>query len=65
MPVPSAYNDLDAHASLRDHVGWVWYQTEYRLSQRDVGARAVLRFGSVQYYAIVVSCLFDQLPTSR
>ncbi|KAH7701904.1 glycosyl hydrolase family 2, partial [Aphelenchoides avenae] len=53
MPVPSAFNDIDAHASLRDHVGWVWYQTEYRVNKRDFGSRTFLRFGSVQYYAVV------------
>uniref|UniRef100_A0A158P760 Beta-glucuronidase n=1 Tax=Angiostrongylus cantonensis TaxID=6313 RepID=A0A158P760_ANGCA len=53
MPVPSAYNDLSASAELRDHVGWVWYQTTIIVRKRDIGERIVLRFGSVNYYAKV------------
>ncbi|KAL6729048.1 hypothetical protein Aduo_000140 [Ancylostoma duodenale] len=53
MPVPSAYNDLSADAELRDHVGWVWYQTSMILPERDIGQRIAIRFGSVNYYAKV------------
>lgn len=28
VPVPSSYNDIFTDASIRDHVGWVWYQRE-------------------------------------
>ncbi|KAE9419464.1 hypothetical protein Angca_002546, partial [Angiostrongylus cantonensis] len=55
MPVPSAYNDLSASAELRDHVGWVWYQTTIIVRKRDIGERIVLRFGSVNYYAKVIT----------
>ncbi|TKR96062.1 hypothetical protein L596_010139 [Steinernema carpocapsae] len=54
MPVPSAYNDLTADSRVRDHVGWVWYQTQY---SKPVfvpkNARTFLRFSSVNYYAEV------------
>ncbi|KAK6031048.1 glycosyl hydrolase family 2, sugar binding domain protein [Ostertagia ostertagi] len=53
MPVPAAYNDLSASADLRDHIGWVWYQTLVIISDRDRGQRIALRFGSVNYYAKV------------
>ncbi|WKX91034.1 hypothetical protein Q1695_009680 [Nippostrongylus brasiliensis] len=53
MPVPAAFNDLSASAALRDHVGWVWYQTTVILPERDFGQRIILRFGSVNYYAKV------------
>ncbi|XGW20277.1 hypothetical protein V3C99_003803 [Haemonchus contortus] len=53
MPVPAAYNDMSASADLRDHVGWVWYQTMVIIPERDAGQRLVLRFGSVNYYAKV------------
>ncbi|KAJ1363600.1 hypothetical protein KIN20_023497 [Parelaphostrongylus tenuis] len=53
MPVPSAYNDLSTSDKLRDHVGWVWYQTTAIIREHDIADRIVLRFGSVNYYAIV------------
>ncbi|KAK6040943.1 glycosyl hydrolase family 2, sugar binding domain protein [Cooperia oncophora] len=53
MPVPAAYNDLSASADLRDHIGWVWYQTVVIVPERDMGQRIALRFGSVNYYAKV------------
>lgn len=57
VPVPAAYNDLTADREQRDHVGWVWYQREYLWSdilRRDPSTRIFLRFGSVQYHAVVV-----------
>lgn len=29
MPVPSSYNDITANASIRDHVGWAWYDRDF------------------------------------
>ena len=29
MPVPASYNDITTDKSLRDHVGWVWYEREF------------------------------------
>ncbi|KAK0423435.1 hypothetical protein QR680_008144 [Steinernema hermaphroditum] len=54
MPVPAAYNDLTADVNVRDHVGWVWYQTHYTQSSlisKDV--RSFIRFSSVNYQAAV------------
>ncbi len=28
MPVPASYNDITTDKELRDHVGWVWYETD-------------------------------------
>ncbi|CAB3410919.1 unnamed protein product [Caenorhabditis bovis] len=53
MPVPSAYNDLGTDASLRDHIGWVWYEKSEMVPLRDSNLRHVLRFSSVNYYAVV------------
>uniref|UniRef100_A0A0K0FCB3 Beta-glucuronidase n=1 Tax=Strongyloides venezuelensis TaxID=75913 RepID=A0A0K0FCB3_STRVS len=53
MPVPSAYNDLGTDVELRDHVGWVWYQREYFVTKGDCNKRFLLRFGSVNYNAVV------------
>ncbi|CAJ0565857.1 unnamed protein product, partial [Mesorhabditis spiculigera] len=53
MPVPVAYNDMSAEASLRDHVGWVWYQKNEFIPDRDKDLRIFLTFESAQYYAVV------------
>ncbi|VDM77761.1 unnamed protein product, partial [Strongylus vulgaris] len=54
MPVPAAYNDMSADAELRDHVGWVWYQTMVFIPETDKGQHLALRFGSANYFAKVV-----------
>ncbi|WP_287245655.1 hypothetical protein, partial [Okeania sp. SIO1H5] len=28
MAVPGSYNEQTVDASLKEHVGWVWYQTD-------------------------------------
>lgn len=56
MPVPASYNDITQDASLRDHVGTVWYDRTFFVpkSWKDDGI-VWIRFGSVHYAAIVVS----------
>lgn len=54
MPVPSAFNDLE-DLSLRDHVGWVWYQRSEFIPARMSKGRTYIRLDSVNYYAKVVS----------
>ena len=54
MPVPASYNDITTDKELRDHVGWVWYETDAvipRAWTRD--QRIVIRFGSVTQHAVV------------
>ncbi len=53
MPVPASYNDITTKAKIRDHIGWVWYDTTFRLSDTWRQQRVVLRFGSVTHHAIV------------
>ncbi|XP_063225193.1 beta-glucuronidase-like isoform X1 [Bacillus rossius redtenbacheri] len=55
MPVPASYNDVTVNASIRDYVGWVWYQREFFVPGRwkEDGLRVFLRFGSVHYNAVV------------
>jgi beta-glucuronidase len=57
MPVPSSYQDLSNERERRDFFGWVWYDREFFVSPNWLGAdkRLFLRFGSVNYHAIVVS----------
>ena len=42
-PVPASYNDLFTDASIRDHVGWVWYQRQVRIPRGWAGERIFVR----------------------
>ncbi|PAV80579.1 hypothetical protein WR25_19121 [Diploscapter pachys] len=44
---------MTADATLRDHIGWVWYEKMHIVPERDVGMRHFLRFSSVNYYGTV------------
>ncbi len=59
MPVPSSFNDITQNASLRDFVGWVWYDRQFWLpsSWSNNKNRIVLRFESAHYNTIAVSLL--------
>ena len=52
-PVPASYNDVFADATVRDHVGDVWYQTTARVPRGWEGQRVVLRFDSATHRAVV------------
>ena len=56
MPVPSSYNDITVNSTIRDHVGWVWYQKTFFVPKRwsTEKQRVFVRFGSVHYTALVV-----------
>lgn len=70
MPVPSAFNDLTMESTLRDHVGWVWYQTIYYLHYSNLPkcvkhkqkcyfrTSSTIYFESVNYEAHVVSIIY-------
>jgi beta-glucuronidase len=53
MPVPASYNDIIPEASVRDHVGDAWYETQVRVPPGWAGERIVLRFGSATHRAVV------------
>ncbi|MDQ1003478.1 beta-glucuronidase [Neobacillus niacini] len=53
MAVPSSYNDIGVNASIRDHVGWVWYEREFSIPAALQSERVVLRFGSATHLAKV------------
>ncbi|KAK6967780.1 beta-glucuronidase [Biomphalaria glabrata] len=54
MPVPSSFNDVTEDKSLRDFVGWVWYDRSfYVTSGWASGKRVVLRFDSAHYFTFV------------
>uniref|UniRef100_H3CT15 Beta-glucuronidase n=1 Tax=Tetraodon nigroviridis TaxID=99883 RepID=H3CT15_TETNG len=56
MPVPASYNDITQDSTLRDFIGWAWYEREAVVPARwitDDGTRVVLRVGSAHYYSVV------------
>ncbi|XP_050408987.1 beta-glucuronidase [Patella vulgata] len=53
MPVPSSYNDVLADKTIRDFVGWAWYDREFFVPSDWMNKRVVLRFESAHYYSIV------------
>ena len=53
MAVPGSFNDQLSCDEIRDHVGDVWYQTEFWVPQGFEGKRIVLRFGSVTHRGTV------------
>lgn len=53
MPVPASYNDVTVNASIRDFIGWVWYDREFYVHQGWRDHRIVLRFHSVYHTATV------------
>ena len=57
MPVPSSYNDITTDETIRDFVGWVWYDRNFFVSPDWMKKRIVLRFDSAHYNTIVVSHL--------
>ena len=68
MPVPASYNDITQDPTLRDFIGWVWYEREAMVPARwitDEGIRVVLRVGSAHYYSVVVSIMCTPPPKSK
>lgn len=62
MPVPASYNDITQDPTLRDFVGWVWYEREVVVPVHwiaDKRTRVVLRVGSAHYYSVVVSMMLS------
>lgn len=56
MPVPSSFNDITVNRTIRDYIGWVWYQRTFRLpASMQNGNLLRLRFTSIHYYCKVVS----------
>lgn len=56
MPVPSSYNDISTNSTIRDYVGWSWYQYEFYVPKRwtEDQLNVFLRFSSVHFKSIVV-----------
>lgn len=53
VAVPASFNDQFADASVRDHVGFVWYAREFCVPADWRGKAIALRFDSVTHHATV------------
>lgn len=53
MAIPASYNDQREGLEIRDHYGWVFYQTIVEIPTILYTQRLVLRFGSVTHFAKV------------
>ncbi len=52
MAGPSSFNDLMTETEDREHVGYVWYETNFAIPEGWSGKRIVLRFGSAAHHAV-------------
>ncbi|MEO8615007.1 MAG: beta-glucuronidase, partial [Luteolibacter sp.] len=52
MPVPCSYNDMTQDASIRDHIGDVWYERTFFVPAGWRGKRVCLRFASAEHTAV-------------
>lgn len=53
MPVPASYNDIVQDTSVRDHIGYVWYERKFIIPAVWKGKRVFLRVGSASHHATV------------
>ena len=53
MAVPSSYNDVVTDESIKEHIGYVWYEREFIIPKSWNDKRIVIRFGSATHHAIV------------
>nr|KAG5706851.1 hypothetical protein BaRGS_004186 [Batillaria attramentaria] len=54
MPVPSNYNDITSEKSVRDFVGWAWYETTFYVPAASKDLVVSLIFGSAHYNTVVI-----------
>ena len=56
MPVPSSFNEITQNNSLRNYIGWVWYDREAWIpaSWRGGDKCIMIRFESAHYNTIAV-----------
>ncbi|KAG8184932.1 hypothetical protein JTE90_017785 [Oedothorax gibbosus] len=54
MPVPSSFNDITQNKTIRDYLGWAWYDKQFYVPQRwQKDFRILLRFESAHYFTVV------------
>ncbi|MGL4394493.1 MAG: beta-glucuronidase [Brevinema sp.] len=53
MVVPASFNDLHEGVDFRDHVGWMWYETEVSIPASLLKERLILRLDAATHTAKV------------
>ncbi|MCL2320844.1 MAG: beta-glucuronidase [Oscillospiraceae bacterium] len=53
MPVPASYNDITTDASIRDHIGNVWYERTFFVPDSWRDKLLMIRVGSAAHHAIL------------
>ncbi|WP_028611603.1 beta-glucuronidase [Paenibacillus harenae] len=53
MAVPASYNDITTEASIRDHIGDVWYERSFYIPASWSDRRIILRVGSATHHAVM------------
>jgi beta-glucuronidase len=53
VAVPSSFNDLYTDLSIREHVGWVWYQRKVRVPRGWAGERVFVRVDAATHGGVV------------
>lgn len=53
IAVPASFNDQTVDQEIREHSGYVWYETEFTIAKALRNERIVLRFGSATHEAWV------------
>ena len=54
MPVPSSWNDITQNVSIKNYIGWVWYERTAWVPASWTDLTVMLRFESAHYNAIAV-----------
>jgi len=53
MPVPSSYNDINQDPLYQNHIGDVWYETEFYIPEEWRNKDILIRFGCATHHAKV------------
>lgn len=63
VPVPASYNDVVNNQTIRDHIGWVYYQKETHVPRLWSGERYFIRFNAATHEGKVF--VNDELVTEH
>lgn len=47
VAVPASFNDQVFNKTIRNHVGYFWYETNFNIPDKQLNIRNVLHFGAV------------------
>lgn len=53
MAVPASYNDVVTDETIKEHIGYVWYERTFIIPNTWKEERIIVRFGSATHHAVV------------